>query len=201
MINYILIKRLIDFFLSLLFIILMFPILMLFISLIIIFDRHNPFFTQERSGLNGNPIKIYKLRSMKLSGYNNKITFFGSFIRKTKIDELPQLINVIKNDMSLIGPRPLYLDFNKYYKDTDINRLLIKPGITGLAQIKVIDATDWRRKFKYDTLYYRKLNFNLDLFITINTIKIVFKNILFKKNVFIESINYKENFMNNYVKS
>tara|TARA_B110000305_G_scaffold39798_1_gene40994 strand:+ start:41823 stop:42428 length:606 start_codon:yes stop_codon:yes gene_type:complete len=200
MFNYMFLKRLIDFLLSLIFIIFTFPVLLIFILLIIIFDQQNPFFTQKRSGLYGIPIKIFKLRSMKFRGDDNEITLFGSFMRKIKVDELPQLINVIRNDMSLIGPRPLYLEFNKYYKDTDINRLMIKPGITGLAQIRVSDATDWRRKFKYDTLYYRKINFNLDLFIIINTIKLIFKKIFFKKNVFIESINYRENFMNNYAK-
>ena len=129
-----------------------------------------------------------------------KITFIGSIMRVTKIDELPQLINIIKNDMSIIGPRPLYLDFNKFYKKHHRSRLSIKPGLTGLAQIKVRDSTDWSKKFNFDTIYVKKANYNLDLYILFKTFSIFFNSIFKKNHRAIESIDYKRSFFENYCK-
>ncbi len=137
---------------------------------------------------------------MKLINGKKTPTKLGMFLRTTKIDELPQLFNVLKNDMSLIGPRPLYLDFNDHYNKKHKIRILIKPGLTGLAQIKVRDSTDWLRKFNFDYIYVKNVNVYLDFYILYKTFILVL-NSLFKKNLrAIESIDYKRSFYENYCK-
>ena len=116
---------------------------------------------------------------MKLINGKKKPTKLGKILRLTKIDELPQLLNILKNDMSLIGPRPLYLDFNSYYSRKHKLRIYIKPGLTGLAQIKVRDSTDWFKKFNFDYIYVKKANINLDLYILFKTFVIVFVGLSF----------------------
>ena len=173
--------------------------LIIVLVLTIIFDNQFPLFAQSRSGKNGQKIKIYKIKSMKI-GANGKlfVTKIGKIIRITKLDELPQFYNIIRNDMSLIGPRPLYLDFNDYYKIKHVNRLNVKPGLTGLAQINVRDSTDWQSKFDYDCYYVSNISLLLDLKIFFKTLKLLFNTIFLKKDRRIEIIDYKKNFMNNY---
>ena len=193
-------KRFFDLVFSLIFIILSLPLMILTIFLIAIFDMHNPFFFQVRSGIKGKKINIIKFQTMKLINGKKNPTKFGKILRITKIDELPQLLNVLKNDMSLIGPRPLYLDFNSHYSDKHKIRILIKPGITGLAQVKVRDSTDWFQKFNFDYIYVKKVNINLDFYILFKTFSII-SNSFFKKNYrAIESIDYKSSFYENYCK-
>ena len=156
--------------------------------MIILLDFQYPLFIQERSGLNGKSILIIKLKTMRSSGDNKQITLLGKFLRFSKIDEIPQLINVLKNDMSIIGPRPLYKEFNNYYIDKHKLRISVKPGLTGLAQVKVRDSTDWFKKFNFDTIYVKKANYNLDFYILIKTFSIVFNSIFKKKHRAIESI-------------
>ena len=142
------IKSFIEFILSFLLLILVIPIIMLACIAIVMEIRANPFYTQERVGLNGRIFKIYKLRSMYIdaekdghkwaSENDDRITKVGGIIRNTRIDELPQLINILKRDMSFIGPRPERPEFVKeFLKDIpDFNdRLVVKPGITGWAQV------------------------------------------------------------------
>lgn len=198
--NYDFYKRLIDISISTIIFVTFLPILFVLFTLIIIIDLQNPIFTQERSGKFGKKIKIYKLRSMKKTFNENHITKFGKFLRLSKLDELPQLINVINGTLSLIGPRPLYLEFNDHYQDNHKNRLKIKPGITGLAQVKVRDSTNWSRKFNFDIIYIRKISFRLDLYIFILTLKIIFSSLINKEKRPIESIDYKSNFFNKYKK-
>ena len=198
--NYDFYKRLIDISISTIIFVTFLPILFVLFTLIIIIDLQNPIFTQERSGKFGKKIKIYKLRSMKKTFNEIHITKFGKFLRLSKLDELPQLINVINGTLSLIGPRPLYLEFNDHYKDNHKNRLKIKPGITGLAQVKVRDSTNWSRKFNFDIIYIRKISFRLDLYIFILTLKIIFSSLINKEKRPIESIDYKSNFFNKYKK-
>ena len=173
--------------------------LIIILVLTIIFDNQFPLFAQSRSGKNGKKIKIYKIKSMKI-GANGKlfVTKIGKIIRITKLDELPQFYNIIRNDMSLIGPRPLYLDFNDYYKIKHVKRLNVKPGLTGLAQINVRDSTDWQSKFDYDCYYVSNISLLLDLKIFFKTLKLLFNTIFLKKDRRIEIIDYKKNFMNNY---
>ena len=198
--NYDFYKRLIDVSISTIIFVTFLPILFVLFTLIIIIDLQNPIFTQERSGMFGKKIKIYKLRSMKKTFNEIHITKFGKFLRLSKLDELPQLINVINGTLSLIGPRPLYLEFNDHYQDNHKNRLKIKPGITGLAQVKVRDSTNWSRKFNFDIIYIRKISFRLDLYIFILTLKIILSSLINKEKRPIESIDYKSNFFNKYKK-
>ena len=193
-------KRFFDIGLSLIIIILFFPIIILTFFLIIIFDMQNPFFFQERSGIKGKKINIIKFQTMKLINGKKKPTKLGKILRLTKIDELPQLLNILKNDMSLIGPRPLYLDFNSYYSRKHKLRIYIKPGLTGLAQIKVRDSTDWFKKFNFDYIYVKKANINLDLYILFKTFIIVLNSLLKKNYRAIESIDYKSSFYEKYYK-
>ena len=191
-------KRIFDFFFSFFFLLISSPILITFILLIILFDFHSPFFIQERSGLNGKKIKIIKLQTMKVFDGKLKITKLGRLLRLTKIDELPQLFNLLLGNMSLIGPRPLYLEFNQYLKKNHKLRLSVKPGITGLAQIRVKDSTDWNKKFNFDVIYIRRNNLKLDFYIFFETIIMIIKSILFTKHRPNEIIDYKSSFYESY---
>ena len=139
----------------------------------------NPFFFQVRSGIKGKKINIIKFQTMKFINGKKIPTKLGKILRLTKIDELPQLLNILKNDMSLIGPRPLYLDFNSYYSRKHKLRIYIKPGLTGLAQIKVRDV-QLVQKFNFDYIYVKKANINLDLYILFKTFIIVLNSLLKK---------------------
>ena len=198
--KYILLKRLVDILASVTILIFFSPILFMLIILILTIDLQNPIFSQERSGKLGKKIKIYKLRSMKRIHNNNHITKLGTFLRLSKLDELPQLINVINGSLSLIGPRPLYIEFNDHYRDRHKNRLKIKPGITGLAQVKVRNSTNWSQKFNFDIIYIKKFSLKLDFYILILTIKIIFFSLVNKEKRPIESVDYKSNFFNKYKK-
>ena len=180
-------KRLIDFFLSI--VLLMPAIAICLISgvLIVIETKGNPLFTQERVGLNGEKFKIYKLRSMyndaEKDGHkwaekkDSRITKVGAIIRKIRIDELPQLINIIKGEMAIIGPRPERPEFiEEFLKEIpDFNdRLAVKPGITGWAQVNGGYELSPKEKLKYDQYYIEHENFKLDILILFKTIKVVF---------------------------
>ena len=133
----------------------LFPIILFGCLLVLIFDKHFPIFVQERAGIEGKKIVIYKIKSMKYFHNNQlKVTLIGAILRLTKIDELPQIFNIIKGDMNFIGPRPLFTDFNKFYKGEHKLRLSIKPGLTGLAQVELQDSADWKSKFDLDVYYY-----------------------------------------------
>ncbi len=192
-------KRVFDLIIALLFFVLVLPLLFIASLSILIIDLQSPFFIQERSGLYGKKINIYKLKTMKFINGHKKVTNLGKILRLSKIDELPQLINVLRNEMSIIGPRPLYVDFNNYYKKNHKSRLSIKPGITGLAQIKVRDATDWYKKFNFDIIYVKKISIKLDCYILFKTIIIIINSLFSKKNRIIESYDYKKSFFENYL--
>ena len=181
------IKSFIEFILSFLLLILVIPIIMLACIAIVIEIRANPFYTQERVGLNGRIFKIYKLRSMYIdaekdghkwaSENDDRITKVGSIIRNTRIDELPQLINILKRDMSFIGPRPERPEFVKeFLKDIpDFNdRLVVKPGITGWAQVNGGYSLTPKEKLVLDKYYIENEGFKLDLLILLKTIIVVF---------------------------
>ena len=180
-------KRLIDLFLSI--VLLMPAIAICLISgvLIVIETKGNPLFTQERVGLNGEKFKIYKLRSMyndaEKDGHkwaekkDSRITKVGAIIRKIRIDELPQLINIIKGEMAIIGPRPERPEFiEEFLKEIpDFNdRLAVKPGITGWAQVNGGYELSPKEKLKYDQYYIEHEGLKLDTLILFKTIKVVF---------------------------
>lgn len=181
------IKSCIEFILSFLLLILVIPIIILACIAIIVEIRTIPFYTQERAGLNGRIFKIYKLRSMYVdaekdghkwaSENDDRITKVGKFIRKTRIDELPQLINIIKGEMSFIGPRPERPEFiQEFLKGIpDFNdRLLVKPGITGWAQVNGGYSLTPKEKLVLDKYYIENEGFKLDLLILLKTIIVVF---------------------------
>ncbi len=180
-------KRLTDFFLSIVLLIPAIPICLISAIFIILETNGNPLYVQERVGLNGDKFKIYKLRSMysdaEKDGHkwaekeDSRITKVGSIIRKTRIDELPQLINIIKGEMAIIGPRPERPEFIEEFLNEipDFNdRLAVKPGITGWAQVNGGYELSPKEKLKYDQYYIEHENFKLDVLILFKTIKVVF---------------------------
>lgn len=145
------------------------------ISFILVSTQDNVFFKQERAGKNGTPFTIFKFKSMSDETHlsdKERLTWLGAFLRSTSLDELPQLLNVIKGQMSIVGPRPLYLIYNKRYNSKHITRLSVLPGITGWAQVSGGNNLSWEEKFDYDVWYVKHLSFLLD-------VKIVFKTFVY----------------------
>jgi len=172
-------KRLFDFILSLLLLIVLSPLILLITVLLLIANNGKPFFFQDRPGFKENRIRIVKFKSMndKKDTHGNllpdrdRLTSVGSFVRKTSLDELPQLLNVLMGDMSLIGPRPLLFRYLPLYSQEQRRRHLVKPGITGWAQVNGRNTISWQKKFELDIYYVEKLSFNLDGKIFLKTIK------------------------------
>lgn len=171
-----------NFFLKIILIfLLLFPFLLIIFVLFIIHKiiEKPPFiFEQKRAGINKNVIKIYKIKTMD----GNKISKFSRFLRKTKLDEIPQLLSIIQGDLNLIGPRPLLVEYNNYYKKSEELRFSIKPGITGLSQVKSSINTSWNTRLRWDIIYVYKKSFKLDIYILINTIRLIFLNFFNKGN-------------------
>lgn len=140
-------------------------------------------FTQERPGKDEKIFKLYKFRSMtdardeegNLLPDEVRLTSFGRKLRSTSLDELPELFNILKGDMSLIGPRPLLVKYLPLYNETQKHRHDVRPGLTGLAQINGRNAITWEKKFDYDVEYVKNLSFKLDAYIFFRTIWAVFK--------------------------
>jgi sugar transferase EpsL len=177
-------KRLIDIVVSL-FILLIFSPIILFIWILVRFKLGSPaLFKQQRPGLHGKPFLLYKFRTMNDWKDDNgnwlpdeeRITPFGLFIRKFSLDELPQLINVLKGDISLVGPRPLLMEYLPLYTEEQAKRHLVKPGITGWAQVHGRNAISWEEKFQLDVWYVKHHSILLDLSILYLTIKKVFRS-------------------------
>ena len=176
-------KPLFDRLLALFLIILFAPVMIIVAILIYLWDGRPIIFTQERPGLNEKIFKIYKFRTMinekdefgNLLPDEKRLKGIGKIIRSLSLDELPQLFNVLKGDMSFIGPRPLLVEYLDLYNEEQKKRHLVKPGITGLAQVKGRNAISWRKKFKYDVFYVKNLSFKLDLYIICQTIIKVLK--------------------------
>lgn len=141
------------------------------------------FFKQERAGLDGKSFTLYKFRSMtnernregKLLTDAERLSPLGIILRSTSLDELPSLLNIIKGQMSLVGPRPLDYTYLPYFTASEKVRHSVKPGLTGLAQIKGRNALSWEERFEYDLSYARKISFLLDLEIIMKTVSIVLK--------------------------
>ncbi|MDO4993557.1 MAG: sugar transferase [Bacteroidales bacterium] len=178
------IKRVIDFSLSLLALILLgWFIIIVALLLYIANGRSSVFFVQERPGINARIFKLIKFKTMndKVDDEGNllpdkdRLTSVGRVIRSLSIDELPQLINVLKGDMSLIGPRPLLVKYLPLYTKEQMRRHEVRPGITGWAQVNGRNAITHTQKFKYDVWYVDHLTFGLDVKILFMTIKKVFK--------------------------
>jgi lipopolysaccharide/colanic/teichoic acid biosynthesis glycosyltransferase len=176
------IKRIMDFSFALAVLIMASPLLLLTYILLTIANNGSAFFTQKRPGKNEKLFRIVKFKSMndKTDAQGNllpdgeRLTAFGKFVRKTSLDELPQLWNVLKGDMSLIGPRPLLDSYLPLYNEEQKRRHDIKPGITGWAQVNGRNAISWEKKFGYDVWYVDNCSFLLDLKIVFMTILKVF---------------------------
>lgn len=176
-------KRIIDLTLSLIIVILLFPI-GLIVALLIKLDSPGPiFYCQERLGYFGQRFLLYKFRSMKINQERKEnqvfknhpdITVLGNFLRRYKLDETPQLVNVLKGDMSLIGPRPCLPSLEDRFDANGKLRLTVRPGLSGLAQVNGNIYNSWEKRWKYDAFYAKRLNLALDLKIFIKTIGVVF---------------------------
>lgn len=176
------IKRLADFFLSLLSLILLFPVIVYTVWLVKKNIGSPVFFRQLRPGLNGKTFKMFKFRSMKDAVDANgnplpdeeRMTPFGDKLRSSSLDELPGLWNVLKGDMSLVGPRPLLVQYLPLYNKEQARRHDVRPGITGWAQINGRNAISWEDKFALDVWYVDNRTFLLDMKILFLTVKKVF---------------------------
>lgn len=177
-------KQFIDFFIALILLLFLSPILLVLIILLLFANKGKPFFLQPRPGKHGKVFKIIKFKTMRdlepdstIGSHSpERITPVGGFIRKYSLDELLQLINVLKGDMALIGPRPLLVDYLPLYNQEQGQRHNVKPGITGWAQVNGRNAISWDKKFELDVWYVNNISFLLDLEIFYKTfIKVIKK--------------------------
>ena len=176
------VKPVLDFVLAFIGFSLVMPLLFLLTTGLYFANQGKPFFFQLRPGLNGRIFKIVKFKTMNdkkdaagnLLSDEERLTKIGKFVRKTSLDEIPQLLNVIKGDMSLVGPRPLLPEYLSLYDVRQARRHGAKPGITGWAQVNGRNAISWQQKFEYDVWYVEHLSFALDIRILFLTLKKVF---------------------------
>ena len=175
--NYV--KPLLDFILALVGFLLLLPVFLCITILLFFANQGKPFFIQKRPGKHCKVFKIIKFKTMndkkdasgKLLHDSERLTPVGKFVRKTSLDEIPQLLNVIKGDMSIIGPRPLLTDYVHLYSQYQNRRHEVKPGITGWAQVNGRNAISWDKKFELDVFYVDNISFWLDLKILFLTVK------------------------------
>ncbi len=176
-------KQVIDVTISLLVFILLLPVFLIVTILLAIANNGKPFFFQARPGKNERIFKVIKFKTMndrrdkngELLPDADRLTSVGKFVRKTSLDEIPQLINVIRGDMSLVGPRPLLVDYLPLYNAEQKRRHNVRPGITGWAQVNGRNAISWEKKFQYDVWYVDNISLLLDIRICWMTVQKVIK--------------------------
>jgi undecaprenyl phosphate N,N'-diacetylbacillosamine 1-phosphate transferase len=176
-------KRMLDFVMAFFGLLLLSPLLIVVTMGLFFVNQGKPFFFQLRPGKDEKIFRIIKFRTMNdkkdvkgnLLPDVERLTRVGSFVRKTSLDEIPQLLNVIKGDMSLIGPRPLLPEYLPFYSEEQKRRHELRPGITGWAQVNGRNTISWHKKFEYDIEYIKKLDFEFDCRIIFLTIKKVLK--------------------------
>lgn len=177
------IKRILDFILSLMALIILMPLMLVIYILVIVKLGKPAIFKQKRPGKNEKIFTLYKFRTMtdkkdengNLLPDSQRLTKFGKFLRSTSLDELPELINIIKGDMAIVGPRPLLVDYLDYYNEEEHHRHDVRPGLTGLAQVSGRNAITWEEKFENDIEYIKRITFIQDLRIVLKTTINVFK--------------------------
>lgn len=183
-------KRLLDVFGALIGLVLLSPIILFLIILLALSYKGNPCFSQKRPGKNEKIFTVFKFKTMNDKKDDNgitlpdneRLTFLGKFIRKTSLDEIPQLINVLIGDMSFVGPRPLLIRYLPYYTSYEKIRHQVRPGITGLAQISGRNLLNWDDRLKKDVEYVENISFSNDVTILLKT----FKNVLISKDIVVD---------------
>ncbi|MDO4940307.1 MAG: sugar transferase [Erysipelotrichaceae bacterium] len=176
-------KRLFDFILSLMALIILSPLFIVLIIVNAIKMKGNPFFVQERPGWHEKIFKLIKFRSMTEEKDENgnylpdevRLTKYGEWLRNTSLDEIPELINIFKGDMAIVGPRPLLVQYLPLYNEEQHHRHDVRPGLTGLAQVNGRFNLLWQEKFKYDVEYVRNVTLINDIKIILKTVILVFK--------------------------
>lgn len=177
------IKRILDFLLSLCAIVVLSPVLLVLTVLGAWKMKGNPFFTQLRPGKNEKIFRLIKFRTMtcetdaegKLLPDEQRLTKYGTFLRSTSLDELPELVNILKGDMSIVGPRPLLVEYLPYYTEKEKHRHDVRPGLTGLAQVKGRNFVGWDDRLAWDCKYVEDISFQKDVKIIFATVATVLK--------------------------
>lgn len=178
-------KRIVDFGLSLILLIILLPVILLICGMIRSQMGSPIFFGQDRTGMSGMQFRIYKFRTMNdevLGDEISRITPLGAILRRWSLDEIPQLINVLKGEMSLIGPRPLLPEYDEYYSCEQRKRFLVRPGVSGLAQVTGRNELSWAQKFSLDIAYVENLSLRNDVIIGLKTIQVIFLARGFRKS-------------------
>ncbi len=176
------VKRFLDVLFACVFLFLLFPCLLLIALLVRIKLGAHVIFRQKRGGLGGKTFTIYKFRTMsdarnkegEMLSDSERLTSFGRFLRRTSIDELPQLINILRGDMSFVGPRPQLSEFLPHYTEDEMKRHGVRPGLTGLAQVSGRNRLPWKKRFELDVFYAENVSFALDLKILLLTVGALF---------------------------
>jgi lipopolysaccharide/colanic/teichoic acid biosynthesis glycosyltransferase len=173
-------KRFFDLFFAVILGLITLPLMLISILLIWLLMGRPVFFVQNRIGKNNKEFRLFKFRSMKLKSEKyqteaERITVLGKFMRDFRIDELPQLYNILRGDMSFIGPRPLLPEYLQFYTTEELKRHTVRPGLSGLSQINHLNYPDWDTQFKDDVAYVERLALKTDLFIIIKTINRMLK--------------------------
>ena len=177
-------KRMFDFCCSLLLLLVLSPVFLILILFTAFFMKGNPFFAQQRPGKNEKLFWLLKFRTMTLQKDTQgnllpddfRLTKYGRLLRKTSLDELPELFNILKGEMSFVGPRPLLCEYLPFYTQEERKRHSIRPGLTGLAQVKGRNSLTWEEKFGYDLEYLRRMSLGTDLSILFQTVLKVLKH-------------------------
>lgn len=177
------IKRIMDVIISLCAIFVLSPLLLTITIIGVIKMKGNPFFTQERPGLHEKVFKLIKFRTMTNEKDDNgnllpdeyRLNGYGRFLRSTSLDELPELINILCGQLSLVGPRPLLVSYLQYYTEEEHHRHDVRPGLTGYAQVHGRDYVTWEEKFKMDLWYVKHISFMVDIKILVDTVMVVFR--------------------------
>lgn len=191
-------KRLIDFFVALFGLVILSPIFILITIALFFANQGKPFFFQMRPGKGEHNFKIIKFKTMNdkkdeqgnLLSDAKRLTKIGSFVRKTSLDEIPQLINILLGDMSLIGPRPLLLRYVPFYTDKERLRHTVRPGITGLAQVNGRNTVSWNERLAFDIVYVENLSLKLDLEILYKTVQ----KVITSENIVLDPESIMQNF-------